>query len=218
MPANAGVSTAILSDLERSQLVAAVHGSRWGRERVNDRQSMKKKHAGVIGDKRRIEQAEARTEQAEARTEQAETRTEQAKTRAESAETRTEQAESRTELAKTRAEQAETRTEQAETILRHVVRKEGPLRPEISTRSIKRLPLNALADQKSPLETLTSRQREILRLIAQGQNTKQIAEILKVSPKTIEYHRMKLMAALDVHDIPGLVRLAVRAGLIPPES
>ena len=77
---------------------------------------------------------------------------------------RVEQAETRTELAKTRAEQAETRTEQAETILQHVVRKEVYLRPEISMRPIKRLPLNALADQKSPLEKLTSRQREILQL------------------------------------------------------
>ena len=56
------------------------------------------------------------------------------------------------------------------------------------------------------------------RLIAEGQNTKKIAEILKVSPKTVEYHRMKLMNCLNVHDIPGLVRLALRAGLIPQES
>jgi DNA-binding CsgD family transcriptional regulator len=55
-------------------------------------------------------------------------------------------------------------------------------------------------------------------LIAEGQNTKRIAEILKVSPKTIEYHRLKLMAGLNVHDVPGLVRFALRVGLIPQES
>jgi DNA-binding CsgD family transcriptional regulator len=179
-------------------------------------------HAGVTGNQTRIEQAEARTEQAEARTEQAETRTEQAKTRAESAETRAEQAETRTELAKTRTEQAEirteqaeTRTEQAETILRRVVNKEVHLRPEISTRLLKKIPLQAIADRKGPLEELTGRQREILQLIAEGQNTKQIGVILKVSPKTIEYHRMKLMNCLNIHDVPGLVRFAMQAGLLP---
>jgi DNA-binding CsgD family transcriptional regulator len=187
-----------------------------------------KKHkqpAGVTGNKTRIEQAEARTEQAEARTEQAETRTEQAKTRAESAETRTEQAETRTELAKTRTEQAEIRTEQAETrteqaemILQHVVNKEVHLSPGISTRFLKNIPLQAIANRKGPLEELTGRQREILQLIAEGQNTKQIAQILKVSPKTVEYHRMKLMNCLNIHDVPGLVRFAMQAGLLPQEK
>jgi DNA-binding CsgD family transcriptional regulator len=78
--------------------------------------------------------------------------------------------------------------------------------------------LDGITGRQSPLEPLTIRQREILLLIAEGQNTKKIAEILKVSPKTVEYHRMKLMNCLNVHDIPGLVRLALRAGLIPQES
>jgi len=182
-------------------------------------------HAGVNGDKTRIEQAEARTAQAETRTEQAETRTEQAKTRAESAETRTEQAETRTELAKTRTEQAEirtepaeTRTEQAETTLERVVNKEIHLSSTISTRLLKKIPLQAIADRKSPLDELTARQREILQLIAEGQNTKQIGEILKVSPKTVEYHRMKLMDCLKIHDIPGLVRFAMQTGLLTQEK
>jgi len=169
--------------------------------------------AGLTGDTTRVERAEARTEEAE-------TRTEQARTRAELAETRTEQAETRTEFAKTRTEQAEIRAEQAETTLERVVRKEIDLcRQENAMRPVEKLPfINGTADQKSRLEQLTSRQREILRLIAEGQNTKQIAESLKVSPKTVEYHRMKLMAALDVHDIPGLVRFALRVGLIPSEA
>ena len=192
----------------------------------------KNQSAGVTGNKTRIEQAEMRTaqaetriEQAEARTEQAETRTEQAKTRAESAETRTEQAETRTELAKTRTEQAEirteqaeTRTEQAETTLQRVVNNEVHPNPEISTRFLKKIPLRAIADRKSPLDELTARQREILQLIAEGQNTKQIGEMLKVSPKTVEYHRMKLMGCLKIHDIPGLVRFAMQAGLLPQEK
>ena len=96
--------------------------------------------------------------------------------------------------------------------------KEVQLRPGISTRFLKKIPLQAIADRKGPLEELTGRQREILQLIAEGQNTKGIAEILKVSPKTIEYHRMKLMNCLNIHDVPGLVRFAMQAGLLPQEK
>jgi len=166
----------------------------------------------------RVEQAEARTEQAETRTEQAKARTESAETRTEQAETRTEQAKTRTEQAEIRTEQAETRAEQAETALENVVHQEGNLRRDVSARLHKEFPIAGIDDQTHPLEQLTSRQREILQLIAEGQNTKQIANILKVSPKTVEYHRIKLMAGLNLHDIPGLVRYAMRAGLIPSES
>ena len=177
-----------------------------------------KQVAAGASDKTRIENAEARAEQAETRTEQAKTRTELAETRTEQAETRTELAKTRTEQAETRTEQAETRTEQAEAALQRVVHMEADLRPETSTRLLKNMPVDETASQKSPLEQLTGRQREILQLIAEGQNTKQIAKILKVSPKTVEYHRMKLMAGLNLHDVPGLVRYAVRVGLISPES
>ncbi len=183
----------------------------------------KNQDAGVTGSKTRIEKAETRTAQAETRTEQAKTRTELAETRTEQAETRTELAKTRTEQAEIRTEQAETRTElaelradQAETALQRVVNKEAHMSPEISTPFFKKLPLHAIAD-RSPLGELTARQREILQLIAEGQNTKQIAEILKVSPKTVEYHRLKLMDCLNIHDVPGLVRFALRVGLLPQE-
>jgi DNA-binding NarL/FixJ family response regulator len=166
----------------------------------------------------RAELAETHVEQARARTELAETRAEQAKTRAELAETRTEQAETRTEMAKTRTEQAEIRAEQAETILERVIHKKVFLGHAIPPRLLKTVTVDAIADTKSPLEPLTDRQREVLELIAKGQNTKQIAETLKISPKTVEYHRMKLMNGLNLHDIPALVRFALREGLIPPES
>jgi DNA-binding CsgD family transcriptional regulator len=78
--------------------------------------------------------------------------------------------------------------------------------------------LPGILAHKSPLEQLTGRQREILQLIAEGHNTKSIGDILKVSPKTVEYHRLKLMAELDVHDVPGLVRFALRVGLIHEEK
>jgi DNA-binding NarL/FixJ family response regulator len=66
----------------------------------------------------------------------------------------------------------------------------------------------------SPLEQLTPRQREILQLIAEGKNTKDIASKLDISVKTIESHRLQLMERLNIHDIPGLVRYAIRSGLV----
>jgi DNA-binding NarL/FixJ family response regulator len=109
-------------------------------------------------------------------------------------------------------------TAELESALQRVVRGEIYLSREISGRLVKQLPLQGMAGSKGPLEQLTSRQREILQLVAEGQNTKQIGEILKLSPKTVEYHRMKLMDGLNVHDVPGLVRFALRVGLIPMEK
>jgi DNA-binding NarL/FixJ family response regulator len=65
-----------------------------------------------------------------------------------------------------------------------------------------------------PLERLTARQREILQLVAEGKTTQEIAELLNISVKTVETHRMQLMERLDIHDIAGLVRFAIRVGLI----
>jgi DNA-binding CsgD family transcriptional regulator len=177
-----------------------------------------RQHGSAAGSTTRIAQAEERMHLAETRTEQARSRTELAETRTEHAETRTELAKTRTEQAEIRTEQAETRTEQAETALKRVVQNEIELGRNLPTRFLKQLPSTAIVDSKSPLEQLTIRQREILQLIAEGQNTKQIASILKISPKTVEYHRMKFMNCLNIHDVPGLVRFAMRVGLIPPGS
>jgi len=109
-------------------------------------------------------------------------------------------------------------TAELETALHQVLRGEIYLSREISTQLNKKFPLQGIIGRKSALEQLTGRQREVLQLIAEGQNTKGIGDILKVSPKTVEYHRMKLMAGLNLHDIPGLVRFALRVGLIPEEK
>ena len=74
--------------------------------------------------------------------------------------------------------------------------------------------MGAIAD---PLDQLTPRQREILQLIAEGHSSKQIAQRLESSVKTIESHRASLMERLDIHDIAGLVRYAIRQGLVSPE-
>ena len=166
----------------------------------------------------RTQHAEARTEQAEIRTGQAEARTEQAKSRADAAETRAEQAESRTERAKTRTEHAEVRSEQAQTALEECLHPETEQNPAEAPSPRGGTAPPAASTPPGPLDQLTPRHREILKLIADGHNTKQIADTLNVSPKTIEYHRMKLMKALDLHDVPSLVRFAVRVGLVAGEN
>jgi DNA-binding NarL/FixJ family response regulator len=107
-------------------------------------------------------------------------------------------------------------TAELETALHQVMHGEIYLSREIQIHN--RFPLHQTPSRKSALEQLTGRQREVLQLIAEGQNTKSIGDILKVSPKTVEYHRMKLMAGLNLYDIPGLVRFALRVGLIPEEK
>jgi DNA-binding NarL/FixJ family response regulator len=90
------------------------------------------------------------------------------------------------------------------------------LSPSIS-RTVINSYLERVGGQFSPLEQLTSRQREILQLIAEGKNTKEIAAELDISIKTVESHRLQLMDRLDIHDIPGLVRYAIRSGLVSAE-
>lgn len=73
---------------------------------------------------------------------------------------------------------------------------------------------NAAADSADMLDKLTARQREILQLVAEGNGTRDIATRLGLSVKTVESHRGQLMDRLDIHDVPGLVRFAIRAGLV----
>ena len=70
------------------------------------------------------------------------------------------------------------------------------------------------ADAEIGLEALSPRQREILKAIARGRTTKQIAYDLGLSAKTIETHRAQIMERLDIHDVAGLVRFSIRSGLI----
>jgi DNA-binding NarL/FixJ family response regulator len=76
---------------------------------------------------------------------------------------------------------------------------------------------NAPADAGVELDKLTARQREILQLLAEGHGTRDIATRLHLSVKTVESHRGQLMDRLDIHDVPGLVRFAIRVGLVSAE-
>lgn len=62
--------------------------------------------------------------------------------------------------------------------------------------------------------SLTPRQTEILRLVASGRSTKEIARDLNISPKTVEFHRAALMEKIGVHDVTGLTRYAMQSGVI----
>jgi DNA-binding NarL/FixJ family response regulator len=61
---------------------------------------------------------------------------------------------------------------------------------------------------------LSARQREVLQMIAEGRSTKEIGELLHISPKTVETHRAELMRRLDIFEVAGLTRYAIREGLI----
>ena len=73
-----------------------------------------------------------------------------------------------------------------------------------------------LAKSELPYEPLTPRERQVLQLIAEGKTTKEAAAVLDVSVKTAETHRTNLMVKLDIHSTAGLVRYAIRRGLLQP--
>jgi DNA-binding NarL/FixJ family response regulator len=101
-----------------------------------------------------------------------------------------------------------------------VMKGETYLSPAISKHVVdnylRRISDVATEKEKGPdiFKQLTSRQREILQLIAEGNSTKEIANKLNVSIKTVETHRMQLMDRIGIHDVAGLVRYAIRMGII----
>lgn len=111
-----------------------------------------------------------------------------------------------------------------ELAIRSVMRGEKYLSPAVSTHVIADYLQRASGSTTSRSDTaissstpLTLRQREILQLIAEGNTTKEIAAKLTLSVKTVETHRTQLMERLDIHDIAGLVRYAIRIGLVTPD-
>jgi two-component system, NarL family, response regulator NreC len=67
-----------------------------------------------------------------------------------------------------------------------------------------------------PSDPLTPRDRQVLQLVAEGRTTKEIATQLDITPKTAETYRANIMEKLDIHDVAGLVRYAIRRGMIQP--
>jgi DNA-binding NarL/FixJ family response regulator len=106
-------------------------------------------------------------------------------------------------------------------LLRAVMRGETYLSPAISKHVVDAY-LDRDGKPKVPgegvaLDGLTPRQREILQLVAEGKSTKDVARLLNLSVKTVEAHRGQIMTRLEIHDLAGLVRYAIRTGLVSPE-
>jgi DNA-binding NarL/FixJ family response regulator len=101
--------------------------------------------------------------------------------------------------------------------IRSVMRGGSYLTPAVSRHVIRDYALGQSA-RESPFERLTPRQTEIVQLVAEGHRNAEIASILGMSIKTVETHRTQLMARLGVHDVTGLVRYAIRVGLVPADK
>jgi len=72
----------------------------------------------------------------------------------------------------------------------------------------------SMKGSQDPYEQLTDREREVLKLVAEGHTTQEIADMLILSPKTVEGHKTNLMAKLDIHNRTELVKYALRKGII----
>jgi DNA-binding NarL/FixJ family response regulator len=102
--------------------------------------------------------------------------------------------------------------------IRAVARGETYLSPAISKHVIAAYLKRVGREPLGQFKRLTPRQREVLQLIAEGATTKDIARKLGLAVKTVEMHRSQLMATLDIHDIAGLVRYAIRMGMVSPDA
>ncbi len=104
-----------------------------------------------------------------------------------------------------------------ELALRAVQRGDSYLSPAVSAAVISALD-GGVPQPPGALDRLTPRQREVLQLVAEGATTKDIAQRLNLSVKTVETHRTELMRRLEVHDLASLVRFAVRSGLVSADN
>jgi len=104
-----------------------------------------------------------------------------------------------------------------EAALNAVMRGEVYLGPLMSTQLAQSYMQHAGAIN-NPMDILTPRQREILQLVAEGHSTKDIAFRLNLSVKTVETHRAQIMKRLSINDIPGLVRYAIRVGMVSSDK
>lgn len=88
---------------------------------------------------------------------------------------------------------------------------------ELSPHKVDELLEHHLAN-RTPLERLTSREREVLQLVAEGNTNRQIAVHLGISIKTVEKHRSSLMEKMDIRDVAGLVRFAIQQGILSSDE
>jgi DNA-binding NarL/FixJ family response regulator len=101
------------------------------------------------------------------------------------------------------------------TALRAVCAGETYLSPEIAERLVDAV-VRPEQSSTTPLATLSGREREVLQLVGEGLSTKEIADTMGISTRTVEAHRANVMQKLGIHKVAGLVRFAIREGLIAP--
>jgi len=106
--------------------------------------------------------------------------------------------------------------EELSTALQHLFKGKRYLSQSIDAEAVEHF-LQSQNLEHPELALLTPRQRQILQLIAEGYATREIAERLFLSVKTVETHRSQLMDRLGIYDVAGLVRLAIRTGMVTPE-
>jgi DNA-binding NarL/FixJ family response regulator len=104
-----------------------------------------------------------------------------------------------------------------ERAIRAVARGERYVAPSVSHHILERFIRAERGELAPEAEALSPRQREVLQLVAEGRSTREIAARLSLSVKTIETHRAQLMQRLDIFDVAGLTRYALRIGLVDPE-
>jgi DNA-binding NarL/FixJ family response regulator len=108
-----------------------------------------------------------------------------------------------------------TKTHAAEDLvqaIRDAVRGKMYLSPEVSRAVVEAYQ----AKEALPMDPLTPRERQVLQLVAEGKTTKEAAATLQISVKTAETHRTRIMEKLNIHETAGLVRYAIRRGIIQP--
>jgi len=85
-----------------------------------------------------------------------------------------------------------------------------------NTLVVEKLTRNGLEEKSTVFDILSHREIEVLQLICEGRSTREIAKVLSLSPKTVDNHRANIMNKVGIHDVPSLVRFAMRMGVSGP--
>jgi DNA-binding NarL/FixJ family response regulator len=101
--------------------------------------------------------------------------------------------------------------------IREVTQGNRYLSPRLAEKAIDSYVQASQGDPTSPYEKLTSREREVLHLVAEGHSSREIASILSISPRTVESHRANMMEKLSLENQTDLIRFAIQRGIIPLE-
>jgi two-component system response regulator NreC len=101
------------------------------------------------------------------------------------------------------------------TAIQAVYRGESYLSPSAATALVEEFQVKRSAEgEKDPYQQLTNREREVLKLLAEGYTAREIADMLVVSPKTVEWYRTRLMDKLNIHNKADLIKFAIRKRVI----